>query len=806
MNDNKTNGFEVINTLRGKLKPYLESQGIQINEAGFFRCIHPDHADRNPSTSLNYGNGDYEGKVFHCFSGVGHDGNIFTAAHWLENMPLVGAEFWDITVKTLADRFNVPYNPLEISEDQKRRYQALRAVSDAVKVIKSMTIGQDGVKETHVGIKHLRDRDITEDSIRKFDIGVLTSKGAFDDAMTKLGHTDKEFLASKGLSHHSLLNRDGFIIPINDIDGRPVGFVSRNCRMEANEHGHRKYLNSPNTDIYRKGEILFGYDKVKNKSGKLYIVEGYLDAIYLQQVGLERVVALGSTSITEYHVNNILINNNERDIVLCLDADNGGYEGTKLAIERMSAYKMFNIQIIELPTDYDPDLYVREFGLEKFLELPHVSPFSWTLAHASYSDNMINVAKDAIPAIAAEESSVTRLAMIRELAIFTSIDELDIKTDVDMLVNKKDNKYLEEVSNINNWTQVQLQRTGIANTRAILTDAMNKLLSVEDKFQAKKDMKSQFVDRLRNLRMDIVEGNYEYGLKTFRHKNIEELLNGIPHKEKLIYFGGRGSAGKTAFMTSLALDILESNDDSVICYMSIDDSLDFLTTKMLAVRSGLPTTEIQNYKNLNDDDRSKVDEAYDFIESHSNRLLITDSTDGNTVETVENLLRWVTKEHRNMKIVFVLDNFHKLNMETTGAGQKKDAISDTSSALKDLAVKYKVCIMASVELRKLSTEADRPTRQDMQGSNKLDYDADVVCLVHNDYQVNRDTNITHTKIINGVPKVMPWVEVNIAKNKVTGRTGECVFKYNSINMQFEEGNYSEFLSLRKENKQRKVSF
>ena len=806
MNDNKSNsGFEVINILRGKLEAYLVSQGVQINEAGFFRCIHPEHADRNPSTSLNYGN-EYSGKVFHCFSGVGHDGNIFTAAHWLENMPLVGAEFWDVTVRTLAERFDVPYNPLEISEDQKRRYQALRAVSDAVKVIKSMTLGQDALRETHVGIKHLKDRGITEESIRKFDIGVLTSKGAFDDAMTKLGHTDKEFLASKGLSHHSLLNRDGFIIPINDIDGRPVGFVSRNCRMEANEHGTRKYLNSPNTDIYRKGEILFGYDRVKRKSGKLYIVEGYLDAIYLQQVGLERVVALGSTSMTEYHVNNILTQNDERDIVLCLDADQGGYEGTKLAIERMSAYKMFNIQILEMPAGYDPDSYTREFGLDKFLELPHVSPFSWTLAHASYTDDMIGIAKDAIPTIAAVESSVSRLAMIRELAIFTSIDEAEIKNDVDMLVNKKDNKYLEEVANVNNWAQVQLNRTNVTNTRSILTDAMNKLMSVEDKYQAKKDMKGNFVDRLRNLRTDLITGNYEYGLSTMRHKNLEILLNGMPFKEKLIYFGGRGSAGKTAFMTSLALDILESNEDAIIFYMSIDDSLDFLTTKMLAVRSGLPTTEIQNYKNLSEEDKLKVDDAYNFIEGHSDRLLITDSTDGNTLEVIENHLRWVTKEHPHGKIVFVLDNFHKLNMEMTGGAQKKDAISDTSSALKDLTVKYKVCIMASVELRKLSNEGDRPVRQDMNGSGKMDYDADVVALVHNDYQVNRETSIYHTKIVKGKPIVMPWIEVNIAKNKITGRTGECVFKYDSINMQFEEGDYSEFIGLRKQKESRKMSF
>lgn len=794
----------VINTLRSKLPTYLEMQGVEINEQGFFRCIHPDHDDKHPSTSLNYGNA-LAGQVFHCFSGVGHDGNIFTAAHWLEGMPLVGAEFWDITIKTLAERFDIPYSPLEISEDQKRKYQALRAISDAVRIINSMTISGDSLRDSHVGIKHLLDRGITQESIKKFNIGVLTSKKDFDESMDILGHTDKEFLASKGLQHHSLLNRDGFIIPINDINSKPVGFVSRNCRIDPNEHVTRKYLNSPNSDIYRKGEILFGYDKVKNKAGELYIVEGYLDAIYLQQVGLERTVALGSTSITDYHINKVLFENDERDIVLCLDADDGGYEGTKLAIERMSPYKKFNIKIVEMPKGYDPDSYVREFGLESFLELPQVSPFTWHLEHMPYADDMIKIAKETIPIIAAEESTVMRMDMCRELANHTAISERDIREDVELLVNKKDNKYLEAVSSVNNWAQVQLNRCTISETRSILTEAMNKIEITEEKYNTKKDMQIQYRDRLRNLRKDIINGNYEYGLLSPKHPSIEKLLNGIPFKEKLIYFGGRGSAGKTAFMTSLALDILEANDDAAIFYMSIDDSLDFLTTKMLAVRSGLPTTEIQNYQNLTEAKKLVVDEAYNFIENHSDRMVIADSTDGNTIETVENHLRWITKEFMDKKIIFVLDNFHKLQMEA-GNGQKRDAISDASSKLKDLAVKFKVCIMASVELRKLGNETDRPTRQDMQGSNKLDYDADVVAMVHNDYQVNRDTHIIHEKIVDGKNHVMPWVEVNIVKNKVTGALGECVFKYNAINMQFEQGDYSTFRQLRSRGTTHKMSF
>jgi len=809
MNTNNTNlnNLSVIQELRKKLPEYLTSQNITVNGAGFFSCIHPDHLDRNPSCSLNYGN-HLENEVFHCFSGTGHDGNIFTAAHWLEGMPLVGAEFWDVTVRTLAQRYNIPYNPMEISEDQKRKYQALRAISDAVKIISRMSFNHDNeLRVNHIGIKHLIDRGITEETIKEWKIGVLTSKSAFNDAMDKLGHIDKEFLASKGLQHHSILNRDGFILPINDINSRPVGFVSRNCKVDANEHVTRKYANSPNNDVYKKGEILFGYDKVKNIPGPLYIVEGYLDAIYLQQEGLKKTVALGSTTITEYHVEEILYKYNEQEIILALDGDQGGIDGTKLAIERISPFSMFNVKILNIPKDYDPDSYVREFGLKAFQELEKLTPFAWTLQKSDYDKDMLTIAKNIIPTIASEERAVERLSMIKELSQFTAIPEAEIKKDVDLLVNKKEDKYLDELAHLNNFVQVKLNKAMPSETRSILSNALDKLESIEDKYENVKDVQSLSLDNLMLLRNDILEGNYEYGLITPNHSSFEKKLNGIPYKEKLIYFGGRGSAGKTAFMTSLALDLIKANADVTIFYMSIDDSFSFLATKMQAVLSGLATTEIQNYQNLTIDDKGKVDEAFNFVANSmkEKKLVIMDSSSGNTIEIIENYMRQIQRDFAGRKAIFVLDNFHKLQMDA-GQGQKRDAISDTSSKLKDLATKYKVTIMASVELRKLQNEISRPTRQDMQGSNKLDYDADVVCMVHNDLQVNPSTKIIHEKEVNGQMVVMPWVEINIVKNKITGQLGECVFKYNAVNMSFEEGEYSLFKRLRESGTTRKLSF
>jgi len=319
-------------------------------------------------------------------------------------------------------------------------------------------------------------------------------------------------------------------------------------------------------------------------------------------------------------------------------------------------------------------------------------------------------------------------------------------------------------------------------------------------------LKQEYFQELENLENKIRTGEYKEGLMAPNFKNLTDVLDGIPFWANLMWFAGRPSSGKTAYMTALTLDLIEANPDSAIFFMSIDDNLDLLTTKMAAVRSGLSTSEIRRYNDLKKDKKDRFDEAMDFLKRSSERLIIVDASKGNTLDALENHVRWFNREYKDFKKVFILDNFHKLNMKMTGLAQKKDVISDTSSRLKDIADIDDMNIMASVELRKLQRESDRPTRQDMQGSNKLDYDATVEIMIHNDYQVNRNTQIVHSKEVNGTQIEMPWIEADIVKNKINGRLRRTVYKYNSHNMQFKEGNLKEWANLKKATKKRTESF
>lgn len=791
----------IIKELHLKLPEYLISQGISISDNGFISCIHPEHPDRNPSCSLNYGNA-LEGKVFHCFSHSSHDGNIFTAAHWLEKMPIQGQEFWDFTMVELCKRYNLPFEPLKVDEQTRRKYQGIRSNADAARIIHNNVYDGKNIRSNHIGIKHLLDRDITEASIKEWNLGILTSFKDYHSAMRQLGHTDDQFLLTKDLLNKGLFNRNSFIIPVHNTQNQVVGFVNRDCRHKPNAHVNQKYINTITSDIYRKGEILYGYNKCKNVKGPLYIFEGYLDVIYLTQCGLKKATAVGSTTLTEYHINDLLFDK-ESDIILCLDNDDGGINGTKIAIERLARYTRYNVKIKDLPRTYDPDTYVQEFGLDAFLELKNFTPFEWSLLHSDYSDDLTVVAEKMIPIIASEQSTIGRLRMIRELSNYTAISETDIRKDVDAIISKEDDNYLQEVKDISQYVQNQLNRRKSTDTRSILNDAIGKIQLLDDRRLSVVDMKSDYFQKLNELDTKIKNGDYKYGLLAPKFNAFESTLDGIPYWATMSVVAGRASSGKTALLTDLSIDMIRANSDAAIFFMSIDDSADLLNTKMLAVLTGLSTRQIKAYSSLSDDDKDKYAEAMAFLKETSNRFIVADSTKGNSLDAMENHIRWFCKEFSKQKKVFILDNFHKLSTEIKGQNRKMDMLTDASQRIKTMTQLYDIHIMTTAELRKLQSEDSRPTRQDLQGTNKLDYDCDVVALVHNDYMVNPDSYIIHQKDVNGITTKMPWIELNVAKNKVNGQTNMLhAFKYDSHNMQFTEGNFNEWLKLKNRRKMR----
>ena len=256
-----------------------------------------------------------------------------------------GVEFYQDTLPYLCGLFDIPYQPLEISDDQKREYQKRRAYKDAVDVLHGNCFTKCALNKEDAAIAHLLERGITEATIKAFKIGTVQSYKDYIAEMKVMGWEDRSYLEASDLANKKLFNPGNILIPINDHRRRPVGFVSRKTSMPANAKGGEKYVNSLNSDIYKKSEILFNFDNFKKESGPLYIVEGYIDAIYLTQQGLENVVAIGATVLTENHIK-LLMDNRAKDIIMCLDADDGRRNGVKIAVERLAPYKYFNFRIM----------------------------------------------------------------------------------------------------------------------------------------------------------------------------------------------------------------------------------------------------------------------------------------------------------------------------------------------------------------------------------------------------------------------------------------------------------------------------
>jgi len=794
---NNADVHNVIEALRPKLREYITKYGKpigntseRITASGFCRCLHPDHTDNHPSCSIG---GGLDEKVFNCFSQSGHSGNIFTAAHYLQGLPVNGEEFYTITLKTLTSEFGIPYEPAVISPDHKREYQHRMAYHDALSVLKSLTydsVSGSRVLKNHSAIKFLMDRGISEEAIRRFDICCISSYDAYLKAMEKLGWTSKTYLDEVGLTNKGIFNNYSVIIPINDDRGRVCGFVSRNTRHDSSNSDSIKFINTNNNSIYTKGKILYNFNSAKKEEGPLFIVEGYLDAVYLSQMGLKKVVALGSTVLTEQHIN-MLMEYGCKDIVLVYDADEGGLKGIGLALDRLSETKAFRVGIVDLPVSYDPDTYVREHGLTAFQELPRATSFKWSLTHSTYDVDLFTVAQRAIPTIAIEDSHLTRLKMVKELSDHTGIAEADLKRDVENLLNKKEDKYVEEIKRVNSLVQFKLNKKDALSTRAIVRDAIAELDRIEEKYNKEINLSNDFLTRFETFEDRLKRGDFKYGLVAPNFKMLEKTLDGIPHWSKIMLFAGRPSMGKTALLTALVLDVIDNNPDAAVFYQSIDDNIDFMSEKIIAVRSGVSTSEIKQYASLKGEKKDRVEDAIRWIKSVSNRFIIADATQGNNLDSIDNHMRNFTKALPDHKKIYLLDNFHKLKMAQS-TDKKADSISDSISTIKELSLIYDMPVLATVELRKLETESSRPTRQDMQGSNKLDYDADVVVLIHTDKKVNSESPIVYNRVVNGENVEMPYTEAHVAKNKINGKEARIPYRFNSYNMQFDESDYSEW--------------
>jgi DNA primase len=336
------------------------SRSVQLKKAGKnFVGLCPFHREKTPSFSVNRDKG-----IFKCF-GCGKGGDVFSFLMEIEGLSFVEA------VRELAERYGVRIEARKVSKEGEDKRERLYSINQkAERFFVENLKGEQGKS----AVAYLKGRGITGEIAHLFKIGY-----ARDQWEGLRDHLRREKIPEGLVAESGLLVqgdrgyydrfRNRIIFPIRDHRERIVGFGGRVIGA-----GEPKYLNSPETSIYKKSEILYGLDQTREeirKSGYALVVEGYLDLIALYQNGIQNVVATLGTALTEQHIKRL--SRYAREVTLLFDADEAGERAAERTLPLFGVVDVYARAAV-LPKGDDPDSLIRREGRDKFLEIVDGAP------------------------------------------------------------------------------------------------------------------------------------------------------------------------------------------------------------------------------------------------------------------------------------------------------------------------------------------------------------------------------------------------------------------------------------------------
>lgn len=789
---------EAKSKLLDQLVPYLKYHGIEFH-GNMFKCINPAHEDSSPSTSIVP---ESQGTVWHCF-GCGMSGDIFHAAHILENKPITGPA-WIETLKYLCEKCQIPVPDVELSKEDKELIEIYRAYEDAAYIIQTSTV--DKV------VPVFNDRGWSDSIGYKYSIGFVDSYTSFINQLKAQGHTD-EILQKAGLSRKtnpdnpsyiqpSMFEADNLIFTIHDHIGTPVAFAARNGRYDSNQNVS-KYINSALSPIYRKREILYGLYLSKASAVKkgLIIVEGYPDWITLQEKGIYNSVALCGTALTKEHIS-LIMNLGITKIQLCLDNDNGGREAlTRILDEVIAEIPTLQVEVIQLPEGQDPDDVLKDLdqaqAFKLWNELPIISAFMWRLKKFGPDTSMEDVATKMIPFIITEPNIILREKMAKDLATHTGIRIQAIQNQMDKLTRMEEFKESERLKSIVNSVVKDLQRNprsarDILNIYSNMLEEQEKTISTDTLgvVETSKSFESM-VDKWRNRKDSIV------GIRTGLTE-LDQAINGL-QEGKAAAIGGKPNHGKTALVSTIAYNVCTMNEDCMVIVHNTDDNVETFCSRLIAIDQMIPMNWVTNPKfhmklkgqagydpALQQKWKDGVKNIQDIIDS--GKLVVKDSTHGTTLNYTEALIKYYKNNNPNKRILVIFDNFHKATdyMEM----EERIRYKRMSGRIKLLAERYNVAFLATMEYTKME-EGTRPHNSNLAESGQMEYDLSVIMHVYNALS---DLGAERAKAViipvEGAEPI-PIVELKIGKNK-QGSFKESLF----YSFYTDKGKYEEYPRLK----------
>ena len=342
-----------------------------------YRAVCPFHDDHDPSMNLNPNM-----QIYKCFA-CGAGGNVFSFVQNYEHVSFVQA------VETVANLVGVSVSThasasLPQADPQHARYYTL--LQDAIKFSMYELNSEEAEKEK----AYLEKRGLNEKVREKFEIGYIPDHNKLYKFLHAKEYSDADMIAVNLARNTESGIQDVFYkritFPIHDENGHPIGFSARSI----DPNNPSKYINTTNTDIYVKGNVVFNAHRAKQEARrqrKIYLCEGVTDVIAFDTAGISNAVCTLGTSCTNEQMR--AIKKMSREVVFCYDGDNAGQHATMRGIQ-MALDIGCQVSVVENKTGKDPDEIVRQDGKEALLAMVS-KPISWIEFALQYEESRTNM-------------------------------------------------------------------------------------------------------------------------------------------------------------------------------------------------------------------------------------------------------------------------------------------------------------------------------------------------------------------------------------------------------------------------------
>ncbi len=312
--------------------------------------ICPFHDDHSPSMCVSK-----EKQIYTCFV-CGATGNVFQFIKEYENISFAEA------VKKVAT-----IGGIEVKIDEMKPLKKESVLYDIYNLTNKLYQLNLNTTKGIPAKEYLKNRGINDETIKEFGIGLSLIKGNIYEALVKKGFDNKDILKSGLATENGYdLYRNRIMFPLWDLNGKVVGFSGR----IFNGEDAPKYINSRETEIFKKGELLYNYHRARNecrRKNEVIIMEGFMDVISAYTHGITNVVAAMGTAITSSNAH--LISRMAKNIILCFDGDDAGIMAANACTNELLKLDVFpSIVVLDKAKGKDPDEYIKNNGVEAFKE------------------------------------------------------------------------------------------------------------------------------------------------------------------------------------------------------------------------------------------------------------------------------------------------------------------------------------------------------------------------------------------------------------------------------------------------------